>query len=145
METVACNLCRSTRHTALYQMPDRRGYHPGVFTVVECNQCGLGFLNPRPPFADMGKYYPKEYYEEEFAQNRAYHLPGVGCESETLSGPLFLPCLKHEDVPQMTLPIPLPRKVLRPEFPDRFGPEKTLSPQSVLVQQSFRPISQRPT
>jgi SAM-dependent methyltransferase len=84
METVACNLCGSTRHTALYRMPDRRGYHAGVFTVVECNQCGLGFLNPRPPFADMGKYYPKEYYEEEFAQNRAYHLRRYAREARYL-------------------------------------------------------------
>jgi len=84
METVACNLCGSTRHTALYQMPDRRGCHAGVFTVVECDQCGLGFVNPRPPFADMGKYYPKEYYEEEFAQNRAYHLRRYAREASYL-------------------------------------------------------------
>jgi hypothetical protein len=64
METVACNLCGSTRHTALYQMPDRRGFQAGIFTVVECNRCGLGFVNPRPRFQDIGKYYPKEYYEE---------------------------------------------------------------------------------
>jgi SAM-dependent methyltransferase len=55
-------------------MPDRRGYQAGIFTVVECNQCGLGFVNPRPQFEEMWKYYPEEYYEEEFAQHRAYHL-----------------------------------------------------------------------
>jgi SAM-dependent methyltransferase len=65
-------------------MPDRRGYHAGVFTVVECNQCGLGFVNPRPPFADMGKYYPKEYYEEEFTRNRAYHLRRYAREASYL-------------------------------------------------------------
>jgi SAM-dependent methyltransferase len=65
-------------------MPDRRGCHAGVFTVVECDQCGLGFVNPRPPFADMGKYYPKEYYEEEFAQNRAYHLRRYAREASYL-------------------------------------------------------------
>jgi len=84
METVACNLCRSTRHTALYQMPGRRGYHAGVFTVVECNQCGLGFVNPRPIFEDMWRYYPKEYFEEEFAQNRAYHLRRYAREASYL-------------------------------------------------------------
>ena len=85
METVACNLCGSTRHTTLYQMPDRRAYHAGVFTVVECDQCGLGFVNPRPPFEDMWKYYPKEYYEEEFAKNRASHLQRYGREASYLS------------------------------------------------------------
>ena len=84
METVACNLCGSTRHTALYQMPDRRAYHPGVFTVVECDQCGLGFVNPRPVFEEMGKYYPKEYYEEEFVQNPAYHLRRYAREASYL-------------------------------------------------------------
>ena len=84
METVACNLCGSTRHTALYQMPDRRGFQAGIFTVVECDQCGLGFVNPRPRFQDMGKYYPKEYYEEWFAQNRAYHLGRYAREASYL-------------------------------------------------------------
>jgi SAM-dependent methyltransferase len=65
-------------------MPDPRGYHAGIFTVVECNQCGLGFVNPRPLFADMGKYYPKEYYEEGFAQNRAYHLRRYAREARYL-------------------------------------------------------------
>ena len=84
METVACNLCGSTRYTALYRMPDRRGYQSGIFTVVECNQCGLGFVNPRPPFEAMGKYYPKEYYDEEFVQNRAHHLRRYAREARYL-------------------------------------------------------------
>jgi len=74
METVACNLCGSTRQIALYQMPDRQGYQAEMFTAVECNECGLGFVNPRPRFEEMWKYYPKEYYEESFEQNRVYHL-----------------------------------------------------------------------
>jgi len=74
METVACNLCGSTCHTVLYTMPDRRGYQPGIFTVVECRQCGLGFVNPRPAFEEMWKYYPQEYYHDEFVSHRAYHL-----------------------------------------------------------------------
>jgi SAM-dependent methyltransferase len=65
-------------------MPDRQGSQAGIFTVVECNQCGLGFVNPRPPFEDMWKYYPKEYYEEGFAQNRAYHLRRYAREARYL-------------------------------------------------------------
>jgi SAM-dependent methyltransferase len=65
-------------------MPDRRGFQAGIFTVVECDQCGLGFVNPRPRFQDMGKYYPKEYYEEGFAQNRAYHLGRYAREARYL-------------------------------------------------------------
>ena len=32
----------------------------------------------------MGKYYPKEYYEEEFARNRAYHLRRYAREASYL-------------------------------------------------------------
>jgi SAM-dependent methyltransferase len=43
-------------------MPDRRFFREEFFTVVECSQCGLGFVNPRPTIAEMQKYYPAEYY-----------------------------------------------------------------------------------
>ena len=62
METVACNLCGSRRHTPVYQMPDPR-YFPGdYFTVVACDECGLGFVNPRPDAQEIQKYYPAEYF-----------------------------------------------------------------------------------
>lgn len=63
METVACNLCGSQRHSPVYEMPDRRFFPDEVFTVVECDQCGLGFVNPRPSRAEIQKYYPPEYYQ----------------------------------------------------------------------------------
>jgi len=63
LETVACNLCACERHTVVYAMPDRRFFRDEFFTVVECQQCGLGFLNPRPTIAEMQKYYPAEYYD----------------------------------------------------------------------------------
>ena len=73
MEIVACDLCGSTLHAAVYQMPDRR-YHLGeLFTVVQCTACGLAFVNPRPRFEAMAKYYPPDYYEKGFAQNPKYH------------------------------------------------------------------------
>jgi 2-polyprenyl-3-methyl-5-hydroxy-6-metoxy-1,4-benzoquinol methylase len=65
-------------------MPDRRGYHPGVFTVVECDECGLGYVNPRPTFPEMSKYYPEKYYEEGFMQNRAHHLRRYAREASYL-------------------------------------------------------------
>ncbi len=45
-------------------MPDRRFFREEFFTVVECDQCGLGFVNPRPTIAEMQKYYPGEYYRD---------------------------------------------------------------------------------
>lgn len=43
-------------------MPDRLYFRDEFFTVVECDRCGLGFLNPRPTIAEMQKYYPAEYF-----------------------------------------------------------------------------------
>src|ERR1700686_2678760 len=46
-------------------MPDPR-YFPGeYFNAVECSDCGLGFLNPRPTIEEIAKYYPPEYYRLE--------------------------------------------------------------------------------
>ncbi|HEV2176385.1 MAG TPA: class I SAM-dependent methyltransferase [Terriglobia bacterium] len=73
METVACNLCGSTRSTPVYTMPDRRYPSDERFTVVECDECGLGFVNPRPAFSEMQRYYPSQYYEEEFENNPIHH------------------------------------------------------------------------
>ena len=65
METVACNLCGSQRCSPVYEMPDARFFPDEYFTIVECDECGLGFVNPRPDRKEIQKYYPREYYENE--------------------------------------------------------------------------------
>ncbi|HTZ48233.1 MAG TPA: class I SAM-dependent methyltransferase [Verrucomicrobiae bacterium] len=65
MEQVACNLCGSTQLTPVYEMPDTRFFPDEIFTAVECNHCGLGFVNPRPTLAEMAKYYPCDYYQAQ--------------------------------------------------------------------------------
>ncbi|HEV2499425.1 MAG TPA: class I SAM-dependent methyltransferase [Terriglobia bacterium] len=84
METIACDLCGSTRQTMVYQSPDRRYFLGEIFTVVQCDECGLGFLNPRPTFEEMGKYYPPAYYEEEFSSNLKYHQARYAREARYL-------------------------------------------------------------
>jgi len=74
LETVACNLCGSERQTAVYAMPDRRYFREEFFTVVECDRCGLGFVNPRPTIAEMQKYYPAEYYQNPPTTNHDRYL-----------------------------------------------------------------------
>jgi 2-polyprenyl-3-methyl-5-hydroxy-6-metoxy-1,4-benzoquinol methylase len=39
-------------------MPDRFFFPDEYFKVVQCNHCGLGYVNPRPSFNEMQKYYP---------------------------------------------------------------------------------------
>ena len=63
METIPCNLCGSKSYAPAYEKPDDK-YHPDeTFTVVECHDCGLGYVNPRPSFEEMGRYYPQSFYE----------------------------------------------------------------------------------
>jgi SAM-dependent methyltransferase len=64
LQTVPCNLCGETCCTPVYEIPDRRFFPEEFFTVVECNRCGLGFVNPRPSLEEMAKYYPAEYFAQ---------------------------------------------------------------------------------
>jgi SAM-dependent methyltransferase len=74
LETVACNLCGSAEYSALYSMPDRLYFRDEFFTVVECDRCGLGFLNPRPTISEISKYYPAEYFRNAPTSSNARYL-----------------------------------------------------------------------
>lgn len=63
METVPCNLCGSTDHSFVYRRPDGVYFPDEWFDVVECNGCGLGFVNPRPNFDEMARFYKPDYYD----------------------------------------------------------------------------------
>jgi SAM-dependent methyltransferase len=63
LETVNCNLCGSPHYTKVYEMPDRLFFREEFFTVVQCDQCGLAFVNPRPTRSEIQKHYPREYYQ----------------------------------------------------------------------------------
>jgi 2-polyprenyl-3-methyl-5-hydroxy-6-metoxy-1,4-benzoquinol methylase len=84
VETVVCNLCGSPRYSPVYQMPDPHYFPEDIFTVVECQDCGLGFVNPRPTFQEMQKYYPPQYYEEGFVRDREYHQKRYAAEAKFL-------------------------------------------------------------
>ncbi len=74
METIACNLCGSESHRALYEMPDRLFARNEYFRIVECRQCGLGFVNPRPTISEIQKYYPAEYFEKPPTRSNEHYL-----------------------------------------------------------------------
>jgi 2-polyprenyl-3-methyl-5-hydroxy-6-metoxy-1,4-benzoquinol methylase len=63
MESAICQLCGSPESKAV-----RRGrdflFEPDIeFTYVECANCRLVYLDPRPSQQEMAAYYPPEYYE----------------------------------------------------------------------------------
>lgn len=62
MEYVACNLCQTTSNTFVYRRPDLPHHPDEWFDVVRCDECGLGFVNPRPSQAEIDRYYPANYY-----------------------------------------------------------------------------------
>jgi hypothetical protein len=72
METVNCNLCGSNKHRLVYRIPDTHYFADEWFNVVECIECGLGFVNPRPSFSEMPRYYPATYYDY-FEEERHDH------------------------------------------------------------------------
>ncbi|HVH70870.1 MAG TPA: class I SAM-dependent methyltransferase [Candidatus Dormibacteraeota bacterium] len=74
METVSCNLCGSDRYRFVYEMPDRKFFRQDFFTVVECQQCGLGFVNPRPTLSEIQKYYPAAYYQNSATKSHERYL-----------------------------------------------------------------------
>src|SRR5262245_47082303 len=50
---------------------------PGTFHLVRCEQCGLLYQNPRPPLAEIGRYYPDHYGSYGSAQAGLRTRPGL--------------------------------------------------------------------
>lgn len=62
METVNCDFCGGTKFENVTTQTDI--LHKSTseyFTIVECTQCKLNFLNPRPSMGEIGKYYIGSY------------------------------------------------------------------------------------
>ncbi|MEW6527717.1 MAG: class I SAM-dependent methyltransferase [Spirochaetota bacterium] len=59
-ETASCVLCNTYNFKPLFSKPFENGEE---FTLVRCRHCGLEFVNPRPHYNEMGKYY-KEYFNQ---------------------------------------------------------------------------------
>src|ERR1051326_248446 len=57
LELVNCDLCESTETQAVVTRPDG-------FQVVECRNCGLGYVNPRPSKNTILKLYDDEYFSK---------------------------------------------------------------------------------
>jgi SAM-dependent methyltransferase len=55
-------------------MPDRRFFREESFVVVECDRCGLGFVNPRPTISEMHKYYPAVYFQKPPGESNERYL-----------------------------------------------------------------------
>jgi SAM-dependent methyltransferase len=62
MEQVSCDFCGERETTTVAHQTDiLHGTTDEVFTIVNCNRCGLNYLNPRPTRNEIGRYYAEEY------------------------------------------------------------------------------------
>jgi len=62
-EEPVCLLCSSRQWSGLVEAPDPTVGGKGLwFGVVQCQECGLCFTNPRPSRNSIGQFYPTEGY-----------------------------------------------------------------------------------
>jgi len=64
LEHVECDLCGSDKYAERYRKPDNWLYlNQFQYPIVECTNCGLVYVNPRPTADDTGRYYPPGYHD----------------------------------------------------------------------------------
>jgi len=63
LEYTNCNLCGGTNTKLIYRKPDTRYWlSPLEFNLVQCKNCGLAYVNPRPTFESINNFYPDWFY-----------------------------------------------------------------------------------
>lgn len=61
---IACNQCQSTNYKIVASDKDREFPETSddIFHMVQCDDCGLHYLNPRPDISALSIIYPKNYH-----------------------------------------------------------------------------------
>src|SRR5437764_13455932 len=57
-----CPLCQSSRKSYLFSIPDRSYGVGGLFTYVECADCGTAYQDPQVHVDDLLQCYPEHYF-----------------------------------------------------------------------------------
>ena len=113
MELVNCDFCGSSNYRPKYQVRTSK-YHPDYlqaisivgpnppesFTVVECRDCGLMFLNPRYSARELKEAYPDEQYSDRsgffsgsILLKRSGAIPEIKFRGETVDDKTYLPTI----------------------------------------------------
>lgn len=66
-----CFLCNGTSLKALYKTRDRHYGISGEYTIVQCAQCRLVFLNPMYQDNELAVLYPRTYYAYQDNRRRS--------------------------------------------------------------------------
>ena len=72
MEYVNCNLCGLDNVRVLFSKKDKLGVTGEGFNVVQCQGCGLLYINPRPSQEEIGKFYPEIYSWKETLEAESF-------------------------------------------------------------------------
>ncbi len=72
MEYVSCNLCGLDNARVLFSKKDKFGVTEDGFNVVECQGCGLLYINPRPSQEEIRKFYPETYSWKETLEAESF-------------------------------------------------------------------------
>jgi 2-polyprenyl-3-methyl-5-hydroxy-6-metoxy-1,4-benzoquinol methylase len=63
-ETISCPVCGCADYSHRYSRPDyTHQVDQTWFNVVQCKQCSLGYVNPRPTKQSIHRYYPRDFYD----------------------------------------------------------------------------------
>ena len=60
-ERTLCPLCGSDDERLVFELGDTMFHQPGEYRLVECEQCSMRYLNPRPTMAALVRHYPDDY------------------------------------------------------------------------------------
>jgi SAM-dependent methyltransferase len=78
-------LCGADEQAVVYRMPDTHYARDRWFTVVECQRCGLGFVNPRPTRAAIDEFYPADFFAS-FEREDPQHQRRYARQARYLAG-----------------------------------------------------------
>jgi len=59
---VTCQLCGSTQTRKLFETRDLNKTAGGIFSLLECQECGIVFISPLPSKKTSISFYPDSYY-----------------------------------------------------------------------------------
>ncbi len=61
MEYVNCNICGSEKTKFVYEKKEKLGIVPDIFRIIQCANCGLMYISPRPAESEIKQFYPETY------------------------------------------------------------------------------------
>jgi len=80
LELICCDYCGCKNYKTRYRKPDNWLWlNQFEYPVVECLNCGLVYLNPRPTQNSMGLFYPDNYHEQRNSDSFKFRYT-IQCE-----------------------------------------------------------------